>query len=119
MMQIAAIRKEIEPHSLMADFRHADFPKTKKKRKARVIRLPMPPQHARSFAQQLHAADEFWNQLMASHEAEDGKGHNAMLAMFSCFINSFIADEKMKRDLMIYFDQRLNDEQSRREASKS
>jgi hypothetical protein len=112
----SAIRKENEPQGLMAVPPANSNRPLKRKRRAR---LPMPPETARDVEQQLMAADEFWNQLISTVETNDGKGSGAALAMFSCFVHSLISDRELCKQLILYFDKKLNDDFISREVLSS
>ncbi|MDE2029085.1 MAG: hypothetical protein KGI97_00815 [Alphaproteobacteria bacterium] len=80
-----------------------------RKPRRRAARNPLPPVEAMNLAQKFQAADEFWHQLLSEVEKNDGKGSGAALAMFSCFVHSIIDDGELRKNLVLYFDQKLND----------
>ena len=90
-----------------------------RKPRRRSVKNPLPPIEARNLAQKFQAADEFWHQLLSEIEKNDGKGSGAALAMFSCFVHSIIEDRELCRNLVLYFDQKLNDSFLSREAVSS
>ena len=89
------------------------------KLRRRSVKTPLPPLEARSLAQKFQAADEFWHQLLLEIEKNDGKGSGAALAMFSCFVHSIIEDLELCKNLVLYFDQKLNDSFLSQEAVSS
>lgn len=78
------------------------------------IRLPQPPVGTGSVAQRIQEADESWQDLWSAHllrnERQDRMDDAALLVAFSRVIHAVIEDRDLCGQLLIYFDEKLQNE---------